>query len=58
MALAGCRAEIVQPLDLLRAELYAVSGGVLLDAGDALGAGNRCDVQLSCWVFLDPWNKQ
>src|SRR6185312_3313380 len=44
MALAGGRREVVQPLDLPRAQLDAVGGSVLLDAGDPLGAGNRRDV--------------
>ena len=44
MALAGRRREVVQPLDLLGAQLDAVGGGVFLDAGDPLGAGNRRDV--------------
>ena len=44
MALASGRREVVQPFDLLGAELDAVGGGVLLDAGDPLGAGDRGDV--------------
>ena len=44
VALAGGRREVVQPFDLLGAQLDGVGGGVLLDAGDALGAGDRCDV--------------
>ena len=44
MALAGGRREVVQPFDLLGAQLDAVGGGVLLDAGDPLGAGDRGDV--------------
>src|SRR5207249_5096528 len=44
VALAGGRREVAQPLDLLGAQLDAVCGGVLLDAGDPLGAGNRSDV--------------
>ena len=44
MALAGGRGEVAQPSDLLRAQLDAVGGAVLLDAGDALGAGDRGDV--------------
>src|SRR3954470_22141835 len=44
VALAGGRREVVQPFDLLGAQLHAVSGGILLDAGDPLGAGNRGDV--------------
>ena len=44
VALAGGGGEIVEPLDLLRAQLDAVGGRVLLDAGDALGAGDRGEV--------------
>ena len=44
MALAGGRRQVVQPLDLLGAQLDVVGGRVLLDAGDPLGAGNRGDV--------------
>ena len=44
VALAGGRGEVVQPFDLLGAQLDAVGGGVLLDAGNALGAGDRGDV--------------
>jgi hypothetical protein len=44
VALAGGRREIVEALDLLCAQLDAVGGGVLLDAGDTLGAGDRGDV--------------
>src|SRR3989442_1927816 len=44
MALTGGRREVVQPFDLLGAQLDAVGGGVLLDAGNPLGAGNRSDV--------------
>ena len=44
MALAGGRREVVQPFDLLGAQLDAVGGRVLLDAGEPLGAGNRGDV--------------
>jgi len=42
--LANGRREVVQPFDLLGAQDDAVRGGVLLDAGDPLGAGNRRDV--------------
>jgi hypothetical protein len=42
--LAGGRSEVVQPFDLLGAQLELVGGGVLLDPGDALGAGDRGDV--------------
>jgi hypothetical protein len=44
VALAARRGEIVEPLDLLGAQLDGVGSGVLLDAGDALGAGDRGDV--------------
>jgi hypothetical protein len=44
VALTGGRHEVVQPFDLLGAQLDAVGGGVLLDAGNPLGAGNRSDV--------------
>src|SRR3989442_355192 len=44
MALTGGRREVVQPFDLLGAQLDAVGGGVLLDARNPLGAGNRSDV--------------
>src|SRR5207247_2908963 len=40
----GGRREVVQPFDLLGAQLDAVGGGVLLDPGNPLGAGNRSDV--------------
>jgi hypothetical protein len=39
---AGVR--FVEPLDLLGLQLEVVGGSVLLDAGDALGAGDRGDV--------------
>jgi len=44
VSLAGGGREIVQPFDLPGARLDAVGGGVLLDAGDPFGAGNRGDV--------------
>jgi hypothetical protein len=44
VALAGGWHEVVQPLDLLGAQLDVIGGRVLLDAGDPLGAGNRGDV--------------
>jgi hypothetical protein len=47
VALAGGRGEIVEPLDLLGAQLDAVGCRVLLEAGDALGAGDRGDVLAS-----------
>jgi hypothetical protein len=40
----GGRSEVVQPFDLLGAQLEAVGGCVFLDAGNPLGAGNRGDV--------------
>src|SRR5215203_7271868 len=42
--LAGGWREGVQPRELSGGELEAVGGGVLLDAVDAPGAGNRGDV--------------
>jgi integrase len=39
VAFAGGWDDVVEPLDLLRAELDSVGCRVLLDAGDALGAG-------------------
>jgi len=44
VALAGGRGEVVELLDLGRAQLDAVGRRVLFDAGDALGAGDRGDV--------------
>ena len=44
MALTGGRGKIVEPCDVLDAELDMVGGRVLLDAGDALGTGDRGDV--------------
>jgi hypothetical protein len=44
VAIAGGRGEIVQPCDLLHAQLDAVGGRVLFDAGDALGAGDRGNI--------------
>jgi hypothetical protein len=41
VAIAGGRGEIVEPLDLLHAQLDAVGCRVLLDAGNPLGAGDR-----------------
>src|SRR5882762_7082100 len=41
MALTGGRREVVQPFDLLGAQLDTVGRGILLDAGNPLGAGNR-----------------
>jgi hypothetical protein len=45
VAFAGGRGEVVEPLELLGAQLDGVGGGVLLDAGDALGAGDWGDVR-------------
>lgn len=44
VAFAGSRSEVVQPFDLLGAELDAVGSSVLLDADDSPGARNRGDV--------------
>ena len=44
MAFAGGRGQVAEPFELVAAELDAVGGGVLLDAGDATGAGDRGDV--------------
>ena len=44
VAHASGRHEVVQPFDLRSAQLDAVGGGVLLDAGDPFGAGNRGNV--------------
>jgi hypothetical protein len=44
MTLARSRGEVVEPLDLFHAQLDTVGCGVLLDAGDPLGAGDRGDV--------------
>jgi hypothetical protein len=46
--LAGGEDEVVEPLDLLGGQFDGVGGGVLLDAGYALGAGNRGDVLALC----------
>jgi hypothetical protein len=43
MAPARSRGEVVEPLDLLRAQFDAVGFDVFFDAGDALGAGDRGD---------------
>jgi len=40
--------EVVEPFDLRGAQLDAVGGGVLLDAGDPLGAGDRGNVVALC----------
>ena len=44
MALAGGRCQVVQPLNLPGAQLDAIGSGVLLDARDPLGTGDRGDV--------------
>jgi hypothetical protein len=44
VALAGGRSEVVQPLDLIGAQLDAIGRSGLLDAGNPLGAGDRGDV--------------
>jgi hypothetical protein len=44
VALAGGWGEVVQACDLLRAQLDSVGCRVLLDAGNAFGAGDRGDV--------------
>jgi hypothetical protein len=44
VALAGGRGEIVEPFDLIRAQLDAVGSRVLFDAGDPFGAGDGGDV--------------
>jgi hypothetical protein len=46
--LADGRREVVQPFDLLGAQLDAVGGCVLLHAGDPLGTRNRGDVVALC----------
>src|SRR5712691_4756577 len=44
VAFAGGRGEVVEPLDLLRAQLDPVGSRVLLDAGRPLGARDRGNV--------------
>jgi hypothetical protein len=44
VAFASSRGEVVETLDLRGAQLDPVGSRVLLDAGDPLGARNRCDV--------------
>src|SRR5258705_3730645 len=44
VAFANGRSEVVEPFDLFGAQLDAVGGGILLDASDPLGAGDRGDV--------------
>jgi hypothetical protein len=48
VTLAGGRSEVVEPLDLLRAQLDGVGRRVLLDPGDVLRAGDRGDVVALC----------
>ena len=44
MPRTGSRRQVVEAGELVVAQLYAVGGGVLLDAGDAAGAGDGGDV--------------
>src|SRR5947208_9298928 len=44
VAFAGGRRQVAEPFELVVAELDGVGGGVLLDAGDPPGAGDRGDV--------------
>jgi Domain of unknown function (DUF1707) len=44
VSVAGRRGAVVELADLLSGQLDAVGGGVLLKAGDPLGAGDRGDV--------------
>ena len=44
VALAGGRRQVAEPVELAVGQLDDVGGGVLLDAGDALGAGDWSDV--------------
>jgi hypothetical protein len=44
VAFANGRSEVVEPCDLFSAQLDAIGGGVLLDASDPLGPGDRGDV--------------
>jgi hypothetical protein len=44
VVIAGCWGEVVELVDLLGGQLDAVGGDVLLDPGDALGAGDGSDV--------------
>ncbi len=41
MVVASSGREVVEPVDLLGTQLDAVGGGVLLDAGDPFGSGDR-----------------
>jgi hypothetical protein len=40
VVVAGCWGEVVELVDLLGGQLDAIGGDVLLDPGDALGAGD------------------
>jgi hypothetical protein len=44
VAFPSGRGEVVEPFDLFGGERDSVGGGVLLDAGRPLGAGDRGDV--------------
>ena len=44
VAFAGGKGEVIEPFDLFGAQLDAIGGGVLLDASDPLGAGDRGDI--------------
>ena len=44
VALADGGCEVVQACELFGAQLHAIGRGVLFDAGNPLGTGNRCDV--------------
>ena len=44
MVITGSRWELIEPVDLFRAQLNGVGGNVLLDARDPFGARNRGDV--------------
>src|ERR1700722_1585337 len=44
VALAGGWRQVAEPVELVVAEVDSVGGGVLLDAGDPSGAGDRGDV--------------
>ena len=44
MAFTGGGSEVVESVELGGVECYSVCGCVLLDSGDAAGAGDGCDV--------------
>jgi len=48
VAFAYRRSEVVEALDLLRAQLGVVGCSVFFDAGDALGSRDRGDVVALC----------